>query len=243
MEILRERADEVMQPGGASLDEIDELRQIVRDVAKTPNEFRLAGRAREVFDDWADVLQPSDVIAGDKRALTEILPRARTLWRRHKKTELLEDVIERAEDVAGGPTKLVTSYKARFRALKNHKDFERTFNAEERAAISRVIRADGAEQFAQSLTSLTSMMGLGAAGIGAGALLGTATGGAGTAAAAAAIGALRYGLGRGARHRAEDAAHLVATGSPLRRPENLFAPAAGVGLGVGGGTLGGGGGF
>ncbi|MCT8974937.1 hypothetical protein MUB46_24035, partial [Microbaculum sp. A6E488] len=181
----------------------------------------------DTFDNWFGALADDAVVAGDRKVVAKVMPEARGLWRRMKKTEVIEDALTHAEDVAGGPTHLMTSVKARLRNVKKRKDFTRLYSAKERKAIDAVIRADGLEQAASAVTTLGGM--LGGASLGSalgGALLGGPVGGAiGTGVGFATSGAARHALGKRSLAKAREAQHLIATGRPLLRPSD---PAAGM---------------
>ncbi len=237
LKIAMKRLKQAGEGGRAlTLSEVDGLRQkignaLASDVTNA-NQRRVAGTMLDAFDDWFGGLADDAVVSGDRDLVSKVLPKARSLWRRTKKTEIIEEALAKAEDVAGGPTHLMTSVKARLRNVKNRKDYTKIFNSAERKAIESVIRADGAEQAASAITTLTGIFTGGSLGAAlGGSLIGGPIGmAAGGAAGLAASGATRHALGRRSLAKALEAQHLIATGRPLVRPTDAGAALAARGV-------------
>lgn len=199
---LDSRAERAIREGGADLKSIENLRRTIRAKARTPEEGHLARIARDKLDEWADALPEADVIAGDKRALTEVLPKARDLWRRQKAAGVFEKSIERAE--SSGADR-VTAYKTTMRALANRKDFTKTFTKQEQEAIKRAAKGESLDEIARKITDIRTMI----PAIGAAAFFNPIAAG-----IPAALGAARYGAGKMAANRSQHVLDLIAGRTP-----------------------------
>lgn len=171
---------------------------------------RLATGARAAMDDMVMGLTPNDVDAGDLQALQTMLPKARELWSKMSKSQMVDDAIEAgSNNYLSGPASGIRNQFARI--LRNPK-LARGFTDAEKRAMKGVIGGSIPER----------ALHLAAGGMGK---LMTALGGfAGGGLPGAAAGAgLSFGLQKAseavAMHNAQIARALVANGGKVSLPQ------------------------
>lgn len=188
--------DDVMAMKGRdiSLQELDELRQVVGQSMKNaqPQDVRTLERVKTVIDNFADNAKPGD-ITGDVAGF-QYIKDARALWARKAKTELLNEVVEKAKNQATG---FENGLVSQMRALANNKNKMRSFSGDEQRMILSVVRRGNAHGVLRALGMLapnSTFGGLmtGGVGVGAGLVPGALLAGTGMAARAGA-GALTRG--------------------------------------------------
>lgn len=165
-----------------TVSEIDTMRKVARAAAKSidPDEARLGSMMVEKIDDFLNTV-PKGAIRGDQgNTVGPLLKEARGLWGRAKKTELLEDAFDRAQNQASG---FENGLRTQFRSILNNKKKLKGFSAEEVRAMQQVVRGGKAENIAKALGKFgftegqaTSML-LGSLGVAGGVAVGGATGG------------------------------------------------------------------
>jgi hypothetical protein len=135
--------DQTLSTGGPlSLERLESFRQDLVAISKSGDAERfMAGKMLEKIDGFMDTLSPSQVTQGNTAAGVNSLKEARSLWKRMKKTEIVEDIFEGADlrsktNYAQAGTD--TALRKRFEALYNNKKKMRFFSGAERAAIKKV---------------------------------------------------------------------------------------------------------
>lgn len=127
-----------------TLGELDTLRQVVSDVGKSPEagERRIAQLMKGHIDDYLDNLSHDDVTSGHPLVAVNSLKQARATWQRKAKSELLDNVFQRAKDTAGqfSVSGMENALRTEFRRLSRNQRQMRTFTADEKAAIRKVGR-------------------------------------------------------------------------------------------------------
>ncbi|WP_159591476.1 hypothetical protein [Chelativorans xinjiangense] len=196
---LKADATRYRKAGGVDLEEVEGIRRVIRDLGASPTEQRLAGVANRELKSWLDHLP-------DEGAGT--LKQARALQHRVFKVETIERALQDADLAAA---RSLPALKGAFRRIAKRPDFEHTFNAAERRAIEKVVKADA---FDEALRDTRSLMGL----LGVGSL--TFAFGGPTLAGALALGGLagEKAVAGTASRRALEARHLIATGGQLPGP-------------------------
>lgn len=127
------------------LQELSRIREAINGAAgnyANPHDQKIAVMLRNEFDEWLDNLNPNQIAAGNAQEATAALREARDLWGRYRRSELLDQIQERALDAVGAnytQASLQTALRQQFRALKNSKKYA-TFTMEERAAINDIVR-------------------------------------------------------------------------------------------------------
>lgn len=214
-------------PHTVPFNELDMFRRYANNAAASaaatnPNDARIASGVVERLDDFVMGLKPEDVDSGDIEVLQELLPKARNLWSRMSRSDLIDSAIEAGNNnyLSGS----ASGVKNQFRRILNNPKLIRGFSDAERKMIQRVVNGTLPEQLVSYLGSGLGMVAqtvaggaMGAAGGIPGVLMGSAAG--------AAVGAGARRLTENIVNRnAEIARALVASGRvpqlPVASPAN-----------------------
>ncbi|MFZ1741764.1 MAG: hypothetical protein WAT93_02860 [Pontixanthobacter sp.] len=174
---------------------MDILRRVANSAGRSlnnPDEGRLAGHIVDSIDDVMNNLRPVDVISGDPRAASTAIVEGRELWKRMRKTELLDELLTRAEDrVAANYTAagMQTAIRQELRTLLNNKRNIRGFSKAEKDMMRAVVRGSSVENLMRHLGKFAPRGVVGA----------TLGGGAGYAVGGPAGAAVVWGVGEGAK--------------------------------------------
>lgn len=181
-----------------------------------PNDARVASGVVERLDDFVMGLKPDDVDSGDVAVLQELLPKARNLWSRMSRSDLIDSAIDAGSN--NYQSGAASGIKNQFRRILNNPKLIRGFSEAEKKMIQRVVNGTLPEQLIAYLGSGLGMVAqtvaggaIGSAGGPLGILLGSAAG---------------AGVGAGARKitegivskNAEVARALVASGRVPQLP-------------------------
>lgn len=128
--------------GELTLDQLETLRKVASDAKGSikPADRRLASIVVDELDDYVGALSRKDLTSGDPKAAAA-LDEARGLYTRQKKSEEIQNLIDRAEIKAGAnytSSGMENALRQEFKALALNKNRIRRFNAEEQAAIKKV---------------------------------------------------------------------------------------------------------
>jgi len=130
--------------GGQPLQQIETLRRIALDAsgAQRPADRRLAGRLVDAIDHYMEGLGPQDVSAGDPAAAVGALNQARDAWSRMRKSDVVDELMRRAELSAPNfsGSGMENAVRTEFRALAKNQARMRVFSPAEQEAITRVAR-------------------------------------------------------------------------------------------------------
>jgi len=125
-----------------SLEQLDTLRRVVRDAGKSgsPSDLRMSAIMTEQLDKFVDRLKRVDLVAGDSRKAIKAFRQGRDLWRRNKKGEVIEDLIDRAGLSASSfsGSGFENALRTEFRNLAKNPKRLKGFKPEEVKAIRRV---------------------------------------------------------------------------------------------------------
>lgn len=124
------------------LGDLERLRRIAKGAASSiePDERRVASVIVDKLDDFTDGLTQSDVVSGDPKA-AGLLSEARGIWAKFRKSETIDNLIERAKNRATTQNgNVAASLRAEFQALLKNKKAMRGFSPEEVDAIKKVAR-------------------------------------------------------------------------------------------------------
>lgn len=184
-------------------------------VANNPNDARIASGVVERLDDFVMGLKPDDVDSGDIQILQELLPKARNLWSRMSRSDLIDTAIEAGNN--NYRTGSASGVRAQFQRILNNPKLIRGFSDAEKKMIQRVVNGTLPEQIVNYLGSGLGMIAQGALGGMMGGIPGMLAGGA--------LGAGARKLSEGLVNRnAEIARALVASGRvpqlPVASPQN-----------------------
>lgn len=132
------------------------------------------------LDDMVRNLGPDDVISGDLQTLQEVLPKARDIWARMSRSQVVDDAIEAGQDYLSGSA---SGIRNQFRSILRNDKLSRGFSEAEKTAMRRVINGSFPEQILNLLGGGLGQLGQIGAGFGLGGLPGAVAGMATSAAA------------------------------------------------------------
>lgn len=159
----------------------------------------------EGLDDFVQHLGPDDVVAGDVEALKNAIPKAREVWGRMSRSQLVDDAIQAGENYVSGGSSGVRNQFAKI--LRNPK-LTRGFSEAELSAMRRVVNGSAPERILNLLGGGLGQLGQ----VG----LGGATGGVpGALMGAVTAAATRKGSEAVSRKNAEVVRALVAAGGKV----------------------------
>jgi hypothetical protein len=146
---LRRLTDAVQQNRPIAMQELETLRKVVKGAAGSisKDERRIAGIMADAIDDYALSLGASDVVAGEAENVGRLLSNARGLWSRASKSEVVEGLIERAENRASqfSGSGYENALRTEFRNLVQNPRRLRLFTPTEQQALRRVARGGPVE--------------------------------------------------------------------------------------------------
>lgn len=97
----------------------------------------------EGLDDFVKTLGPNDVIAGDIAALNAAIPKARDVWSRMSKSQMIDDAIEAGGDYLSGAS---SGIRNQFKNILRNKKLAARFSDAEKAAMRKVVSGSIPEQ-------------------------------------------------------------------------------------------------
>lgn len=225
---LAQLLDEAAQQGdGVPLSAVQRLRQQAQipagDIANR-TEAALGSRAVTALDDFMENLSPAQVSMGDGEAASRALSQARDVWARLRRSELLEEVIDRSQNYRSGPE---AGLRAGFQSLLNNRRLMRGFSEAEVAAMRRVVNSRDFNTILRQLGRFGLAINGGSSGLGA--ALGAGAGGiaggpVGAIAVPAAATAARLASERSTTNAAQLARNLVAAGGVQQLPVASSTP-------------------
>jgi len=225
---LAQLLDEAAQQGdGIPLSTVQRLRQQAQipagDIANR-TEAALGSRAVAALDDFMENLSPDQVSMGNGEAASAALSQARDVWARLRRSELLEEVIDRAQNYRSGPE---AGLRAGFQSLLNNRRLMRGFSEAEVAAMRRVVNSRDFNTILRQLGRFGLALNGGSSGLGA--ALGAGAGGIaggpiGAIAVPAAATAARLASERATTNAAQLARNVVAAGGVQNLPVVSPAP-------------------
>ncbi len=101
---------------------------------------RIAGIMREMLDDFIDNLGPQDVVSGDTQGAAATLKQARLLWRNAAKSDIIEEIITKAETQPSG---FENGIRLGFKNLLNDKKRIRGFSEAEKKLFKQIAQGKG----------------------------------------------------------------------------------------------------
>jgi len=215
-----------------TLKELETLRRIVKAPTRTfdnPDQQRIAYRLLDEFDDYVDNLKPADLVgaAKESKTATNALSKARNLYARSKKADLMADILERAEIRAGAnftQSGLENSIRQELKSLALNKKRMAGFSQAEQDAIKAAAKGGNVQNVLRSIgkyaatSPIPTGVGVGGGAYLGAALLGSPVGAAIGAAAVPAVGGLaRAGATSIGMSRLQELQDMIALG---RMPQN-----------------------
>lgn len=129
--------------GSLTLSKAEELRRVIKQGQKSSDAADVGASTRLLrkWDEFIETLGPKDLIGASNTVETvQYLKSARSLWSRARKTEVVEDLIDRARVSLSqfSQSGFDNALRVQFRSLAKNKKRLRIFTAEEQAAIRKV---------------------------------------------------------------------------------------------------------
>jgi hypothetical protein len=133
-----------------TLSELDVLRKVTNGAARSidPDEARIGQILLGRIDDSLDNLKSANFTNPAKTDIGGKYRDARQLWRRAKKSELLEEAFEKAKNQASG---FENGIRTQFRSILNNKKKLKGFTPEEIKSMQTVVRGGTAENLAKAI--------------------------------------------------------------------------------------------
>jgi hypothetical protein len=139
---------------------LDILRRVANSAGKSiqnKDEQRLAGIMVDKIDDLMNGLRPQDVLSGDGAAAGRAIVTGRDLWLKMRKSEVLENLMERAENRAGAnytTAGMQTAIKQEMKNLLNSKHGTRGFSEQEKNLMKAIVRGGPMENITRLVGKL-----------------------------------------------------------------------------------------
>lgn len=220
--ILQSADDVAAKSNTVPWNELDMWRRYIGNAAgsnlQNAGDTRAATGALTRLDEFVQGLTDADIDAGDIGTLQSLLPKARELWAKASKSQMLDDAMENAADYRTGTA---SGLRAQFQRIVKNPKLSRGFTDDELKIMRRVVNGTLPEQIINYLGSGLGMLGQ----MGGAAAGGAAMGGPLGAVAGAAIGTIPAAASRRiaeklVRNNAERARAVVASGSGLPVPQS-----------------------
>lgn len=140
--------DKAAQGGNITLKGLDQIRKITQNAANVTNraDMKTTGKVVKHIDDMIRSLKPEDVIAGDLEAGVAALERARGSWSRLRKSELIDEALNKAKRQAekgGSGGNLDNAIRQQIDSLLNKPTKLRGFTDAEIAAMKKIVEGRG----------------------------------------------------------------------------------------------------
>lgn len=164
------------------------------------------------LDEFVQRLGPDDLAAGDMEALKTALPKAREVWSRMSKSQLIDDAMERSENYLSGSA---SGVRNQFKNILQNKKLAAQFSPAEKAALRQVTHGSTLDQMINLAGGGLSQLGT----IGGGFALGGVPG----AMAGTAVAAGTRKLSEAVTMRNAERARAAIASGQLRSPEVLRA--------------------
>lgn len=145
-----------------SLEELDQLRQIVRDSATGKGDGRMTRMVMDKLDNYINNLSGKDLVSGDATTAVEALNKARALNRRMENSAMFDELLRKAGiQGAAKYTQAGDEHALRqeFKRIALRKDFTKKFNAAEREAIEKVAKGGKLENAMRNLGKFDPLQG------------------------------------------------------------------------------------
>lgn len=128
-----------------TLEDMEILRRVVRAPSgdfTNPDQQRIAGILTKKFDEAINQIGPNDILAGDSKQALDALSSARQLYARNKKSDIIEDLVKKADlsSTQYSQSGLENALRVQFRALAKNKTKMAQFSKEEQDQIRLIVK-------------------------------------------------------------------------------------------------------
>lgn len=139
--------DEIAQEGSSpkTLEQLETLRRVIKSPAgqfDNPDQQRLAKKMVTEFDRFVDSLSGKDLLAGNASEAVASLKDARTLYARNKKSDLIDEIVEKANlsESQYSQSGMENALRVQFRALAKNKTKMAQFSKDEQDQIRQIVK-------------------------------------------------------------------------------------------------------
>jgi len=148
----------VNSEGDLSFKRLDILRRVAKSAAASPDddEARLGSTIISHIDDFIQNMQPSDVVSGNTQQAADAITKARSLWARQAKSDIIDTALERAKNRAEtvGGSGLENGIRIEFRRIAQNPNVLNQFGPAEQDAIKTVARGTKIANLTRTLGKL-----------------------------------------------------------------------------------------
>lgn len=212
-----------------SIDDLHKNRQVIQGAMQNAdsNDKYVLGKILSAYDDYVDGIDVKDLAKGSVGSSVKDLRSGMDLWKRGRKTELIEGAIDTAKNAASG---FENGLRSEFRSILKSRKKRRNFNKEEIKVMQMVVQGETESNIlkkigkfgvgiGQQSNSLLSLIG---------GIFGTQLGGIEGGLATAAIGTLAQKGAEAATHNAAKTVRAMASGmNPKSKTVTLDTAAKG----------------
>lgn len=130
-----------------TLDNLETLRRVIKAPAanfSNPDQQRIAKQLVSRFDDYVENLSGKDILAGDADEAISALKDARTLYARNKKSDIIEELIQKADlsSTQYSQSGRENAIRVQFRQLAKNRTKMAQFTKDEQEQIRKIVKGD-----------------------------------------------------------------------------------------------------
>ena len=130
-----------------TLDNLETLRRVIKAPAanfSNPDQQRIAKQLVNKFDNYVENLGGKDILAGDSAEAISSLKEARNLYARNKKSDVIEELIQKAELSSSqySQSGKENAIRVQFRQLAKNKTKMAQFTKDEQEQIRKIVKGD-----------------------------------------------------------------------------------------------------
>lgn len=159
IKVVLDRLDELSQ-GNVTLKGVDTLRKIATAKVNPQNRYEgeLSGEVKRRIDDFLDNLDASHVLMGNRTEGVRALKEARSLWAQARKSDMIDEAIERATlktQSTGSGGNINNALRQEFRSILRNPKLSAGLTADERAAMYDIVRGTDTQNLARLVGKLS----------------------------------------------------------------------------------------
>lgn len=133
--------------GDQTIDNLEILRRVIKAPAanfSNPDQQRIAKQLVGKFDSYVENLSGKDILAGNVEEAVSALKDARTLYSRNKKSDIIEDLIQKAElsSTQYSQSGKENAIRVQFRQLAKNNTKMAQFTKDEQDQIRKIVKGD-----------------------------------------------------------------------------------------------------
>jgi hypothetical protein len=149
-----------MSQENVTLKGVDQLRKAVGMLSGSENrsEGAVGRQIVKKIDKFLDDLDATDILTGNKTQGVTALQQARKLWASQRKSEIIEEALEKAKNnaaVSGTGGNIDNAIRQQFRSILNSPKKSRGLTRDERAAMEAIVRGTKGQNLARLLGRLS----------------------------------------------------------------------------------------